>query len=109
MVIDDYVIKDSTNLSKGLSRRELRELFQANARNLVSPDVAIDSGDMQQLENRLGGVEEVGTLLQGSIDYLRENPQHSRRTFLKASLAGLAILPTFNTFFGKEEGIFLMG
>ena len=96
MVIDNYVIKDSTNLSKGLSRQELRALFQAKIRKIVSPAITISGDEMQQLENRLGGVEEVGTLLQEGIDYLRENPQHSRRTFLKAAVTGglgFALLP----------------
>lgn len=82
---------EKIDLNKGLSRQELKELFQAKIRSIVSSDTVISPDDMQQLENKLGGVEQVATLLQKGIDYLGEKP-HSRRTFLKVAGLGLVTL-----------------
>lgn len=81
---------ENIDLNKGLSRRELRELFQAEIRDVVSPKIDVTSYTMQQLENRLGGVEQVGRLLQRGIDYLKENPS-SRRRFLKVTTGSVAL------------------
>lgn len=81
---------ENIDLNKGLSRQELRELFQAKIQDAVSSKVDVTSYTLQQLENMLGGVGEVGTLLQRGIDYLRENP-HSRRTFLKVTAESATI------------------
>lgn len=81
---------EKIDLNKGLTKRELRELFQAKIRDVVSPKIDVTSYTMQQLENMLDGVEEVGTLLQRGVDYLKENP-HSRRTFLKVTTESVAL------------------
>lgn len=81
---------ENIDLNKGLSRRELRELFQAKIKDTVQSKVDVTSYTMQQLENMLGGVEHVGTLLQRVVGYLRENP-HSRRTFLEVTAGSTAL------------------